>query len=203
MGDIPEHWEVLRLRHICKITTGGRNTEDRVDNGEYPFFVRSQKVERINSYSFDGVGILTAGDGVGVGKVFHLVNGKFDFHQRVYLFYDMAKKISLEFLVDYLKFNLIKDLMRYNSKSTVDSVRLPILKDFKVIVPPEEEQQQIIIHIKTETEKIDQAIAKAEKEIELIQEYQKAMIAESVLGKLNYKLKATSANNAPVENIKQ
>ncbi len=52
-----------------------------------------------------------------------------------------------------------------------------------------EEQIQIITHIKTETNKIDQAIAKAEKEIELIQEYQKAMIAEAVLGKI------TSFNN--------
>ncbi len=66
-----------------------------------------------------------------------------------------------------------------------------------------DEQAQIVSHIKTETAKIDQAIGKAQKEIELIKEYKEAMIAEAVLGKLNHKIKPTRANNAPVENIKQ
>ena len=51
-----------------------------------------------------------------------------------------------------------------------------------------EEQAQIVSHIKTETAKIDQAIAKAQKEIELIKEYREAMIAEAVLGKFNHNI---------------
>jgi type I restriction enzyme S subunit len=180
---VPEHWKTYRLRFLCKITTGGKNTEDREDDGEYPFYVRSQTVERINSYSYDGVGILTAGDGVGVGRVFHLVEGKFDFHQRVYLFYEISKLVMPEFLFNYLQNNMIKELMLYNAKSTVDSVRLPVLKDFQVLIPPIEEQKQIVSHIKTETATIDTAIAKAEREIELIREYKEAMIAEAVMGK--------------------
>lgn len=185
LSKVPEHWKTFRLRFLCKITTGGKNTEDREDDGEYPFYVRSQTVERINSYSYDGVGILTAGDGVGVGRVFHLVEGKFDFHQRVYLFYEISKIIVPEFLFSFLQNNMIKELMRYNAKSTVDSVRLPVLKDFQVLVPPIEEQKQIVSHIKTETATIDTAIAKAEREIELIREYREAMIAEAVMGKKN------------------
>lgn len=46
-----------------------------------------------------------------------------------------------------------------------------------------EEQKQIVTHIKTETATIDTAIAKAEREIELIREYKEAMIAEAVMGK--------------------
>lgn len=45
------------------------------------------------------------------------------------------------------------------------------------------EQKQIVSHIKTETATIDTAIAKAEREIELIREYKEAMIAEAVMGK--------------------
>jgi len=83
VGVIPEDWEVQQIKNIATIKTGSRNTQDKVDNGIYPFFVRSQIVESINSYSFDGEAVLTAGDGVGVGKVIHYVNGKFDCHQRV------------------------------------------------------------------------------------------------------------------------
>lgn len=183
LGKIPELWKERRLRYLCKITTGKKNTEDRIENGEYPFFVRSQTVERINSYSFDGEGILTAGDGVGVGKVFHYINGRFDFHQRVYLFYNFDVDIEAEFLFHYLQSNLMSELMRYNAKSTVDSIRLPVLKDFLVVFPNRAEQKSIVEHIKSETRSIDIAISKAEREIELIKEYREAMIAEAVIGK--------------------
>ena len=46
-----------------------------------------------------------------------------------------------------------------------------------------EEQKQIVEHIKTETANIDTATAKAERELELIQEYKEAMVAEAVMGK--------------------
>ena len=52
-----------------------------------------------------------------------------------------------------------------------------------LVIPPIKEQKQIVSHIKTETATIDTAIAKAEREIELIREYKEAMIAEAVLGK--------------------
>lgn len=81
---VPLGWRIAQINEVASITTGGRNTQDRVEDGEYPFFVRSQTVERINSYSFDGEAVLTAGDGVGTGKVFHYINGRFDCHQRVY-----------------------------------------------------------------------------------------------------------------------
>ena len=76
LGDVPEHWEVRRLRSLAAIGTGGRDTINRKEDGPYPFFVRSQTVERIDTWSFDGEAVLTAGDGVGVGKVFHYANGE-------------------------------------------------------------------------------------------------------------------------------
>jgi type I restriction enzyme S subunit len=50
-----------------------------------------------------------------------------------------------------------------------------------------EEQKTIVSHIKTETASIDSAIAKAEREIELIREYKEAMIAAAVMGKRKFK----------------
>src|SRR4030095_2051005 len=78
VGVMPTDWDVDRVDGNASIKPGARNTQDRIEDGEYPFFVRSQQVERINSYSFDGEAVLTAGDGVGTGKVFHYMNGKFD-----------------------------------------------------------------------------------------------------------------------------
>ncbi|WP_421948845.1 restriction endonuclease subunit S [Phaeodactylibacter xiamenensis] len=88
VGVIPEDWEMLQVKNIASITTGGSDTQDRIDDGKYPFYVRSQKVERINQYTFDCEAVLTSGDGVGVGKIYHYIDGKFDFHQRVYCIYN-------------------------------------------------------------------------------------------------------------------
>jgi len=44
---------------------------DMLSEGEYPFFVRSQEVRYKNTYEYDETAIITSGDGVGVGKIFH------------------------------------------------------------------------------------------------------------------------------------
>jgi type I restriction enzyme, S subunit len=62
--------------------------------------------------------------------------------------------------------------------------------NLKLPIPPLSEQTQIINHIKTETATIDTAIAKTLKEIELIKEYKEAMIAEAVMGKINFNKQA-------------
>lgn len=59
MENIPSHWEKVRLRYLCDITTGNKDTVDREDDGNYPFFVRSKTIERISTYSYDGEAILT------------------------------------------------------------------------------------------------------------------------------------------------
>ena len=44
IGEIPEHWMTRRMRYLCKIKTGDKDTINRVDEGKYPFYVRSPKV---------------------------------------------------------------------------------------------------------------------------------------------------------------
>ena len=51
LGEVPGHWAVKKLKYLCRVQTGDKDTVNAVDDGEYPFFVRSQTVERINSFS--------------------------------------------------------------------------------------------------------------------------------------------------------
>ena len=71
-----------------------------------------------------------------------------------------------------------------SNSNTIDVIYADTLKFMKLFIPPLEEQKQIVEHIKTETATIDTAIAKAEREIELIWEYKEAMISEAVMGKI-------------------
>ena len=53
LGLLPNDWDVDILEHRLKIQTGSRNTEDKQENGKYPFFVRSSKIEHIGTYHYD------------------------------------------------------------------------------------------------------------------------------------------------------
>jgi len=184
IGEIPEHWEVRKLKFLCKTKTGDKNTEDKIENGAYPFFVRSQKPERINSYSFEGEAILTAGDGAGVGKVYHYINGKFDYHQRVYKFSDF-KLIKGELLFHYLKELFYNAAMLGTAKSTVDSLRLPLIQSFEVAFPKKEsEQSEQIDFIKKVNNKIEGAIEAQANQITQLKEYKSVLIDSAVTGKI-------------------
>lgn len=143
LGIIPTEWYVESIGNLVSITTGSKNTQDRIENGAYPFFVRSQTVERINTYSFDGEGVLTAGDGVGTGKIFHYINGKFDFHQRVYLMYNFGEKLDGFFFYKFFSNNFYDRIMSMTAKSSVDSVRREMIADMKMLVPTRHEQTAI------------------------------------------------------------
>lgn len=140
---MPSDWGIEKIKRLVSITTGGKNTQDKVEDGQYPFFVRSQNVERINSYSFDGEAVLTAGDGVGTGKVFHYINGKFDLHQRVYKISNFDVRLNGYFFFLYFSNNFYNRIMQMTAKSSVDSVRMEMIADMFIPVPPIEEQTAI------------------------------------------------------------
>lgn len=184
LGQIPAHWDVRRLRYLCDIQTGSRDTENAVENGEYPFFVRSQVVERINSFGFDCEAVLTAGDGVGVGRVFHHHVGPFDFHQRVYMMNNF-RQVSGRFLFHYLRENFYKVALEGGAKSTVDSLRRPLFANFIVAVPPADEQRAIVGAVEREMAKIDTLIAEQQRLVELLKEKRQAVISHAVTKGLN------------------
>ena len=134
-------WNVCTFKNVCKITTGNKNTQDKVENGLYPFYVRSQNIERINSWTFDGEAILTAGDGVGVGKVFHYSVGKIGVHQRVYILSDF--KCNGKYLYQYFSSHFYNRVKRMSAKNSVDSVRMEMIASMPLSLPSIEEQYKI------------------------------------------------------------
>lgn len=184
LGEIPSYWNLKKLKYLCKVTTGSRDTVNAVEDGEYPFFVRSQTIERINSVGADCEAVLTAGDGVGVGKVYHYYNGKFDFHQRVYMLYEFSS-VTGRFVYYYLSSNFYKVALEGNAKSTVDSLRLPQFLNFEFSVPTVAEQNYIVDFLDHETAKIDSLIEKQQQLIELLKEKRQAVISHAVTKGLN------------------
>ena len=184
LEEIPYHWKSIRLKFLASIYTGDKDTVNRVDDGKYPFFVRSQTVERINTYSYDGEAVLTAGDGVGVGKVFHYYNGKFDFHQRVYKISNF-EQIDGKYFYYYFMQNFHKEVLKISAKSTVDSLRLPMLQNFRVSFGSLDEQRIIASFLDQKLNQIDTLIVNKKQMIELLKEERAAIINQAVTKGIN------------------
>ena len=178
LGLLPNDWDVDILEHHLKIQTGSRNTEDKQENGKYPFFVRSSKIEHIDTYHYDCEAILTAGDGVGTGKVFHYINGKFDAHQRVYILTEFDG-IKGKYFYYYFRENFLKEVSKYTAKSSVDSVRKDMIAKMAVPIPKIEEQ----VAIAEALSDVDSLISSLQKLIEKKKAIKQGAMQELLTGK--------------------
>jgi len=137
-----ETWSIRTLGEISEIKTGASDVQDADPNGEYPFFVRSEKIEQSSKYLFDGEAILIPGEGR-IGDIYHYINGKFDFHQRVYKISNFANNVNGKFILYTMQKTFKQHAMIHTAKATVDSLRLPILTGFNIQLPSLQEQTAI------------------------------------------------------------
>jgi len=173
------NWEMMHLGEIAHIKTGSRNNEDKVEDGQYPFFVRSEFVERINSYSHDCEAILVPGEGR-IGDIFHYINGRFDVHQRVYAITKFSPGISGRFVYFYLSKNFGAWAMQNTVKATVDSLRLPTFQTFEMRLPPTLDEQIAIANALSD---IDGDLCTLENRRDKINNLKQAMMQELLTGK--------------------
>ena len=165
-------WEQRKAKDLCSISTGKSNTQDRVDDGIYPFYVRSPIVEHSNRYLFDEEAVLTVGDGVGTGKVFHYVNGKYDLHQRVYRMYDFSEEISAKYFYYYFSNHFYDRVMAMTAKTSVDSVRYEMIADMDIALPKLKEQLTISNYF----DRLDNLITLHQRELEKLKNIKKACL---------------------------
>lgn len=164
-------WETSIIGDMCSISTGKSNTQDKIEDGKYPFYVRSPYVERSNKFLFDEEAVLTVGDGVGTGKVFHYVNGKYDLHQRVYRMFDF-RNIYAKYFYYYFSTKFYKRVMSMTAKSSVDSVRMDMIADMKIDYPSTAEQQSIASYF----QHLDSLIQSTTKKIESLKQVKAASL---------------------------
>ena len=180
LGEIPESWEVVNVEDVASICTGGKDTQNKVNDGEYPFYVRSNTIERINSFSFDGEAVLTSGDGVGVGKIYHYVNGKFDYHQRVYNIHNFNSGLLGHFFYFYFSQHFYKRVKKFSAKNSVDSVRMDMISKMEIPLPPLSEQLKIAATLST----VDEKLKVLQNKKQQYQELKKGLMQQLLTGKI-------------------
>ena len=136
--------KIVQLADIADIGTGSSNTNEAVEDGKYPFFVRSQEPLRKNDFEYDETAIITAGDGVGVGKVYHYIEGRYALHQRAYRIHINTPEVVPKYYFHYMKAKFLPYIQKTMFQGSVASIRRPMLNAFPVPVPPLDVQNRIV-----------------------------------------------------------
>jgi type I restriction enzyme S subunit len=181
-GQFPAGWQVKKIGEVCSILTGKLNANAAVDNGKYPFFTCAREIFAIDCFAFDCEAILLAGNNaVGDFNVKHY-KGKFNAYQRTYV---ITINQEEPLLYRYLYLHMGNALKEFKAKSVgagTKFLKLDIIKNLTIHLPPLPEQKQIVAILDEAFEGIDRAIANTEKNLvnsrELFESYLNAVFTK-------------------------
>ncbi len=147
----PKGVEFKELREVAEIGTGSNNTQDAINDGKFPFYVRSKNIKKSNDYSFDEESIIIPGEG-GIGEIFHYVNGKYALHQRAYRIHFSHDQINTKYAYYFFIAHFKIFITKYAMNATALSIRKPMIEKFKIPIPPLKIQEEIVTILDTFTE---------------------------------------------------
>ena len=155
-------WKTSKLSELCSIQTGRKDVNSGSASGKYPFFTCAKEHTFSDEYSFDCEALLIAGNGV-VGNTSYY-NGKFEAYQRTYVLSDFVNVLP-RFLFLLLDGVLKDSLVDKKLGNTMPYIKVGMLKDFIVPLPPITEQQRIVAILDQAFADIEKARANAEKNL--------------------------------------
>ena len=122
-------WKVLG--DVAVIGTGSHDTKDAISDGDYIFYARGREPLRLNVFDFDETAIITAGDGAGVGKVYHYAQGRYALHQRAYRIVP-SEFMEPRFVYHYISAYFYAYVQKASVSSSVTSLRRPMFLKFPI-----------------------------------------------------------------------
>lgn len=212
IGEVPEHWEICKIKNILfkgkngiKIGPFGSSLTGNVGEGlPYKLYgqwniidrdftagtntINQNVYNRLANYKVVEGDILVSMMGT-IGKCAtvpeNIKEGVMDSHVvKISLNKSVFDNRYFEFFYDKDYSNIaFNEINKLKGGSIMDGLNSSIIKNLSIMVPPLYEQQEIASYLDKRCAQIDASICKAQKEIELLQEYKQSLITEVVTGK--------------------
>ena len=135
--------EFKKIWELATVGTGKSNWNEAIEDGLFPFFVRSKIVKSLNSFEFDEEAIIIPGEWW-IGDIFHYVSWKYALHQRTYRISFFDKWVNTKFIYYYMFANFKAFILKYAVNATVSSIRKPMIQNFQIPIPPLPVQEEIV-----------------------------------------------------------
>ncbi|HEC2791161.1 TPA: restriction endonuclease subunit S [Campylobacter jejuni] len=189
LGEIPEHWKILKLKHIASLRNQKSNNID--------FRIGLENIESKTGKFIPSSEIVFEEDGIGFEKGDILFGKLRPYLAKVFLT-DRDGICVSEFLVlkiksesnKFIKFLMLSSLFIDIVDSSTYGTKMPranweFIGNLKIPLPPLKEQEQIANFLDKKCEKIDLLIEKTKKQIKLIKEYKTTLINQAVCGRMD------------------
>jgi type I restriction enzyme, S subunit len=206
IGNIPEHWEVKKLKFVCKInpTTKYSPKIGKEENIEFvPMENINEEFGVIKHYDFRALKEINSGytafknNDVIFAKITPCMengncvvvkNLKYDigFGSTEFIVFRAIKGVSNSYIYSILRNKHFRIIFENNMRGSAGQKRISsdFLSNFEIAIPPIQEQQAIVEHIESNSAKIDHAISLERQQIEKLREYKATLIDSCVTGKV-------------------
>jgi type I restriction enzyme S subunit len=205
LGEIPAHWKVAQLKHLCKRVTDGSHFSPETQEKGFPYitvqnirendidFENCKRISEDNYLALKKAGnqpkqgdILLTKDGT-IGKAVIIKEQK-DFVILSSL--GLITPNQQEITSDYLRFYLISginvdQMFSFIHGSALTRLTIKLIKELLIVSPPLPEQRAIAAYLDHKTRLIDTYVAKKQQQIERLQAYRTALINQAVTKGLN------------------
>jgi len=202
IGEIPEHWEVKRLKDVCGFINRGSSpnydetgSHKVVNQATYSKgfwdesslrFTQNLEIKPRGLLKEDDILIASTGGGV-LGKVFFFNKKESDYiaDSHITILRDTQKSYFSKYVYYYFseKFKLINDILAQGSTNQTE-LQKDWLLAFSICIPPKQEQIAIANYLDEKTQKIDSIVSNIRSQIETLKELRKTLINDVVTGKI-------------------
>ena len=181
LGDVPEHWEVRRLKTLCSMKSGDGITAESIETtGKFPVYGGNGLRGYTSRYTHDGEFALIGRQGALCGNI-HIACGRFWASEHAVVA-TLDPGHAIKWFGGILK---AMDLNHYSIAAAQPGLAVERILNLHLPVPSKQEQKRIAEYLDKATASIDTAIARARRQVELVQEYRTRLIADVVTGKLD------------------
>lgn len=213
IGDIPSHWKVVPIKHLCRsekysIKTGPfgsqlkgedlkqegdvivYNQKNVIDNNfdDVQFFVSQQKAEELEGFvTLPNDILITSRGTIGRAAILSPQNKMGILHPCLIALRINSCKTNLKWIVRCINDSdaFRKEIDSKSNATTIEVIYTDTIKNIRLCQPPLSEQEAIAAWLDEKCGELDAAIAKVDREIELIDELKQSEISRVVTRGLN------------------
>lgn len=206
IGDVPEHWNVVQVRHVATLGSGhtpSRSRPDWWDDCHIPWFTLAdiwqvrregrrfvnETEERVSDLGVaNSSAVVHPAGSVMLSRTasvgFPAIMGCDMATSQDFAVWRCGSRVVNEYLYLVL-LGMKQELSRLMIGSTHKTIYMPDIEAFKMPLPSVEQQKLIIKHINNELRRVDLLVIKTQRSIDLLKERRSAFITAAVTGQID------------------
>lgn len=200
LGDIPQHWEITRVKNEFRCLNTRRAPLNSVERGRmkaraFDYYGASGVIDKVDDYLFDDELLLIAEDGANLVlrnlPLAIIAKGKFWVNNHAHILKPTRGNIIyLAHVLESLNFR------PWISGAAQPKLTQNRLMAIPIAVAPPAEQDAIVLYADRQSQPLTATISRLEREIEVLREYRTRLVTDVVTGKLDVR---EAAAQLPVE----